>query len=63
MADLVQVSGDMQRAQLASGGSYPTTLPTTIVPSPNVTLNLKYSGSINYYGTILSVVQNGVLMS
>lgn len=59
MADLVQVSGDMQCAQLASGGSYPT----TIVPSPNVTLNLKYSGSINYYGTILSVVQNGVLMS
>jgi prepilin-type N-terminal cleavage/methylation domain-containing protein len=62
-ADLDQASSEMQRAQLANSGVYPTTLPTSIKSSPNVSLALKYSGSINYYGTNLTAVQNGVLMS
>lgn len=64
-ADLERVSGEMQRLQIKNNGVYPTTLPTTITASPNVTLALKYSGSINYYGAggALAPVQNGVLMA
>jgi prepilin-type N-terminal cleavage/methylation domain-containing protein len=62
-SDLDVVSSEMQRAQLANGGVYPTTLPSAIKASPNVTLTLKYSGTINYYGGGLGAVQNGVLMA
>lgn len=64
-ADLEQVSSEMQRAQIKNNGIYPTTLPSTIKASPNVTLTLKYSGTLNYYGAggPLAPVQNGVLMA
>ena len=64
-SDLEQVSAEMQRLQIKNSGTYPTTLPDTITPSPNVTLTMKYSGSINYYGAggPLAPVQNGVLMA
>ena len=64
-SDLEQVSSEMQRLQLQNAGVYPTTLPTTIKHSVNVTLTLKHSGTINYYGASgpLTAVQNGVLMS
>lgn len=64
-SDLDNVSTEMQRAQLANGGLYPATLPTTIKPSPHVTLTLKYSGTTPFYGAGagLSAVQNGVLLS
>jgi len=64
-SDLDQVSTEMQRSALANGGVYPTTLPSTIQASPNVSLSLQHSGTINYYGASgpLTPVQNGVLMS
>jgi prepilin-type N-terminal cleavage/methylation domain-containing protein len=62
-SDLEQVTAEMQRSQLQNGGVYPTTLPSAIKASPNVTLTLKHSGNINFYGTALTPVQNGVLMS
>ncbi|RWZ78622.1 MAG: prepilin-type N-terminal cleavage/methylation domain-containing protein [Candidatus Microsaccharimonas sossegonensis] len=64
-ADLDRVSGEMQRLASQNNGVYPTTLPSDITASPNVTLTLKHSGTINYYGGggALTPVQNGVLMS
>ncbi|HEY8886601.1 MAG TPA: type II secretion system protein [Candidatus Microsaccharimonas sp.] len=64
-SDLDQVTSEMQRSAIANAGVYPTTLPTTIQSSPKVTLTLKHSGTLNYYGAngTLSAVQNGVLMS
>lgn len=64
-SDLQQVSAEMQRVATNNNGVFPVTLPTTIQASPKVTLTLKHSGTINYYGggAGLSAVQNGVLMS
>lgn len=64
-SDLIHVTGEMQRIALSNGGVYPTTLPTTIKSSPDITLTLKGSGAVNYYGDsgTLSAVQNGVLMA
>ena len=64
-SDLELVTGEMQRLQMQNNGVYPTTLPSTIQSSPKVTLNLKYSGNINFYAAAgpLTTVQNGVLMS
>lgn len=61
-SDLDQVGGEMQRYANANNGVYPTTLPTDLKASPNVTLTLKKSGTYNYY-TPLNAVQNGELMS
>jgi len=64
-SDLEHVTGEMQRVQLQNNGLYPTTLPVAVKSSPNITLNLKYSGTFNFYAAAgpLTPVQNGVLMS
>lgn len=64
-SDLDHVTIEMQRSAQANGGIYPVTLPATIVASPDVTLTMKHSGTINYYGGngALTPVQNGVLMA
>lgn len=61
-SDLDQVGGDMQRVANMNNGVYPTTLPSTITSSPNVTLTLKKSGTYNFY-TPINTVQNGELMA
>lgn len=64
-SDLEQVSAEMQRLAIANNGVFPVTLQTSIQASPRVTLTLKHSGSVNYYGggSGLTPVQNGVLMA
>lgn len=60
-SDLQNVSTVMQLA-LQETGTYPATLPPSVKASPNVQLEVKWSGTITSYGT-LTAVQNGVLMS
>lgn len=64
-SDLDRVTSEMQRIASENNGVYPTTLPNDLIGSPNVTLTLKHSGTINYYGAggALSPVQNGVLLA
>lgn len=61
-SDLDQVGAEMQRYAMKYNGAYPSTLPSDMKTSPNVTLTLKSIGSYNYYGG-LNAVQNGELMS
>jgi len=61
-SDLTLATGEMQRSLQQNGLTYPTSLPTTIVSSPDITLTLKYSGNINHYDN-LTEVQNGVLLA
>ena len=64
-SDLDQVASEMSQAAIQNNGAYPVTLPSTVDASPNNTLTIKHSGTINYYGggAPLTDVQNGVLMS
>lgn len=61
-SDLDQVTAAMQRSALKNGNAYPTVLPADITATPNVTLNLKNSGTYNYYSPV-NATQNGELMA
>jgi len=61
-SDLRQVAVEMQLGASKNSATYPTTLPTTIQKSPNVSLTLQQSGTITFYSS-LTAVQNGVLFA
>ena len=60
-SDLHMATSEMERALQQNGSTYPTTLPTSITSSPNITLTLKQSGTMNRYNN-LTAVQNGMLL-
>lgn len=60
MSDLKQATTTMEAIKVFDG-HYPTTIPSTMKSSPNVTLSLVAS-SLAYYSD-LTAVQNGVLMA
>jgi len=60
-SDLRNVETAMQLAY-QDLGTYPSEIPSTVKPSPNVALNVRWSGTVTSYGT-LTDVQNGVLLS
>ncbi len=60
-SDLKNVDTEMQRTFVKTG-DYPSTIPSTVQSSRDITLKLVKSGELPFYDNV-SAVQNGVLLS
>ena len=60
-SDLSNVASEMQRAILKEG-AYPSTLPSNVTASRDITLTLQGSGEQPFYSNV-SAVQNGMLLA
>lgn len=60
-SELNRLSTEMQQVQLKTG-SYPTTVPSSLTPSENITLSVVSADERPFY-TNLSAIQQGVLIS